>query len=282
MLMKTMFLLHKHFKSVFLGMLLACILGYSSVSTSSTSPKAWLGISFEDVSLESIPPVYQFKGKVGSIQIRQVFKGTSASQAGLKEGDFLFSINGALIDGRKVLLDSMANRKIGDVVELQVGRDNKVLSQKMALSPRPEDMRSLTQMLVASEAPSLEGSFYQGTIKSLKEIQGKPVILDFWATWCGPCRMTMPKLKSLHEKYADKGLRIIGISSENLEELKSFQSNEKAPYALFNDVSGLTQRKYQAFAYPTLVFIDKKGIIQRIQSGAPSMELLDQWTKEIF
>lgn len=253
-----------------------------AASAAKAKPAAWLGISFADAPLASIPAAYAHPSPEGAVCIQQVFKGTSADQAALKEGDYILSINKTPLAGRKTLLDTIHSKGVGDIVELRIGRDGKVLNQKMALSPRPEDMRSITQMLVGSPAMELDGTFYAGDVGPLAKNLGKVVVLDFWATWCGPCRSTIPGLDALHKKYHDKGVEIIGISSENIEELKAFQTAGHQGYSLFNDISQITTRKYQAYAFPTLVLIDKKGIIQRIEVGAHPPEVMEQWIRELM
>ncbi len=257
-------------------------LSHASNSSPKANPKAWLGISFADAPLASIPPGFAHPSAEGAVRIEQVFKGTSADQAGLKAGDYILSINKQALEGRKTLLDTIHSKGVGDVVELRIGRDGKVSMQKMALSPKPEDMRSITQMLVGSEAMELEGKYYSGDIGSLVKNKGKVVVLDFWATWCGPCRSTLPTLDALQKKYQSKGVVIIGISSENLSELTAFQASGQHGYSLFNDISQLTTKKYQAYAYPTMVLIDRKGTIQRIEVGAHPAEHIEKWIQELM
>ncbi len=260
----------------------AAATGGQGGSSKPPKTKAWLGIAFEDAPPAKIPAAYQHPSPEGAVRIQQVFKGTSADQAALKEDDFILSINGATLAGRKTLLDTILSKGVGDVVELRIGRDGKILTQKMALSPKPEDMRSITKMLVGSAAPELDGKYYSADVGSLKNNIGKIVLLDFWATWCGPCRSTLPGLDMLYQKYHDKGVQIIGISSESLEDLQAFQNSSRHAYSLFNDISQITTRHYQAFAYPTLVLIDRKGIIQRIEVGAHPAEQVEQWIKELM
>jgi thiol-disulfide isomerase/thioredoxin len=243
-------------------------------------PAAWLGVSIADVSAAELPPAYAPVTPGGAVRILQTFHGTSAEQAGLLPDDVILAINGTPLQGRKTLLDTIHSKTVGDVVALRVGRNGKPFEQKMALSPKPEDMRAITRMLVGSPAPALEGKYYSGDAGPLSRNKGKVVLLDFWATWCGPCRMTTPELEAVYKKYRSKGLDVIGVSSESLEDLKAFQASSKTGYPQFNDVSQLTTRQYQAFAYPTLVVIDRKGVIQRIEVGAHSRADIEKWVLE--
>lgn len=247
---------------------------------SAKKPAAWLGVAIADVPKDQIPPAYAPSTPEGAVKILQVFHGTSADQAGLKEGDMILSINGTDLRGRKTLLDTIRSKGVGEMVTLRVGREGKPFNQKMALSPKPEDMRALTKMLVGGPAPALDGKYYSGDAGTLAKNKGKVVLVDFWATWCGPCRQTLPALDALYRKYKDKGLEIIGVSSESLEELNAFQASAKLSYPLFNDVGRITTNQYQAMAYPTLAIIDKQGIIQRIEVGAHPKADIEKWILE--
>ena len=254
--------------------------GPSAPPGADKKPAAWLGVAIADVPQAEIPPDYAPTTSEGVVRVQQVFRGTSADQAGLKEGDYILSINRTDLRGRKTLLDTIHAKGVGDMVELRVGRDGKAFTQKMALSPRPEDMRAITQMLVGGPAPALDGKYYSGDAGTLAQNKGKVVLVDFWATWCGPCRTTLPALDALYKKYHAKGLEIIGVSAESLEDLKAFQDKAKLGYPLFNDVGRITTNQYQAFAFPTLAIIDRQGLIQRIEVGAHPREDIEKWIKE--
>ena len=245
-------------------------------------PKAWLGIGFEDAIPSSVPAEYGAMTSEGPVKIVQVFKGASADQAGLVVGDYLLGINGILLHGRKTLLDTVLSKKVGDLVELKLGRAGKILTQKLALSPKPEDMVALTRTLIGASAPEWNGTYYQGKLGTLAQMKGKVVLLDFWATWCGPCRMTIPALQNLADKYREKGLVLVGISSEDRATLDAFREKTHQNYPLLQDPGQLTFRNYMAYAYPTLVFVDRKGIVQRIEVGAHGQDDLERWILELL
>ncbi|MFC1584199.1 redoxin domain-containing protein [Fibrobacterota bacterium] len=270
----------KHPSFILLSFLLA--MSSPGQNPKGSSPKAWIGISFLDVSSSKIPPQYKHRTKNGAVRIQQVFKDASGDQAGLQPGDFILAIDRVPLDGRKTLIESVSSKSVGQVVELKIGRGEKIFHQKMALSPRPEDMKAITRLLIGSKAPPLDGSYYSKHGGSLEENRGKIIILDFWATWCSPCLMTLPILEELNRDYYSRGVRIIGISSEPLETLKSFQQKHPHNYALFHDDSQQTQKKYMAWSYPTLVYIDRYGIIQRIEAGARSKEHIESRIRELL
>lgn len=254
----------------------------STAAAEAQTPKAWLGISFEDVAAPDLPSAFAHPHAEGAVKVLQVFPKSAAALGGIQEGDFLLAINGAALRGRSTLLDSVRAHGVGDVMAVRLGRDGRVLDLKMALSPRPEDMRALSQALIGGLAPSLHGTFYQGEAASLEALRGKVVLLDFWATWCGPCRMTLPALDALSREYGDQGLVVIGVSNENQSELDAFQRKAALGYPLVRDPEGRTQRAYQAFAYPTLALIGKDGKVARIETGAHPKATVEAWIRELL
>lgn len=135
----------------------------------------------------------------------------------------------------------------------------------------------------------------EGKTISLSDYQGKYVLLDFWATWCVPCRAGNPHLIELYKKYKDKGVEFIGVSDDdhNVAGWKKAIQNDgigiwpqilrgmdtKDANGQSNDMSG----KYTVGAYPTKILIDPNGvIIGRYGDGGEGEETLDEKLAEIF
>ncbi|MBS1866286.1 MAG: redoxin family protein, partial [Acidobacteria bacterium] len=99
-------------------------------------------------------------------------------------------------------------------------------------------------------------------------LRGKVVLLDFWATWCPPCRESVPTIKSLNKKYSAKGLVLVGISSDDDEEVwRTFISSEKMDWQEYIDSSDEVNATFQIDSIPTYIVIDKDGVIRYRQSG---------------
>jgi thiol-disulfide isomerase/thioredoxin len=96
----------------------------------------------------------------------------------------------------------------------------------------------------------------------LSGLKGKVVFLNFWATWCGPCRGEMPSMESLYQKFKDKGLEIAAVNAgENSKDVGAFMKTNKLSFPAALDSSGDINARYGVRAIPTTVIIDRKGMI---------------------
>ena len=123
-------------------------------------------------------------------------------------------------------------------------------------------------------APDFSLSDLSGNITSLAKHRGRVVLLDFWATWCPPCRGAIPELVKLQKKYRDKGLVILGISMDDPrrlsdKDLRAFGERFKINYAILRCNAKVVEDYFerQAPALPTLIVIDRKGKIRDKQVG---------------
>jgi TonB family protein len=124
--------------------------------------------------------------------------------------------------------------------------------------PRPD--------LSGKDAPAFDVKALDGTAYSLASLKGKPILLDFWASWCGPCRQAMPALESMNRDY--KGLVILGIDSgEDRETVEKFLKTTPASYPTVLSIDSDIMTKYQITAFPTYVLIDSAGKVLAHQIG---------------
>lgn len=99
-------------------------------------------------------------------------------------------------------------------------------------------------------------------------LRGKVVLLDFWGTWCPPCRESVPILRDLNKKYTGKPFQLIGISSDQDEDVwRAFIEKQRMSWSEYIDLSGAVQEAFQVDSYPTYIVLDKDGVIRFRQSG---------------
>ncbi|HEV8696265.1 MAG TPA: TlpA disulfide reductase family protein [Candidatus Limnocylindrales bacterium] len=132
---------------------------------------------------------------------------------------------------------------------------------------------------VGATAPELtidlgDGSTYQlrdldGRPITLAALRGKVVWLNFFASWCPPCQQETPVLRSLSDKYGDRGLALVGISVQETTpaDVRAYADRYQLGYTIGFDGSGEVLREYKVFALPTQFFIDVNGVIRQIVSG---------------
>lgn len=101
----------------------------------------------------------------------------------------------------------------------------------------------------------------------LSKLKGKPIVLDFWATWCPPCRQMVPQIISLRKQYKDSELAIIGISGEPTEKLQPFIEKSGINYQVVSYSDELPAPYDDVTALPTMIFIDAEGVIRDIKIG---------------
>jgi len=113
----------------------------------------------------------------------------------------------------------------------------------------------------AAESFSLE-TVDAGKKVSLDDFKGKPVIVNFWATWCGPCKEELPVFQKMWNKYKDKDIAFIGIDvMDDRSNAAEFVKNNDITYTILYDQQGEISSKYKVVALPATFFIDKEGKI---------------------
>ena len=117
-------------------------------------------------------------------------------------------------------------------------------------------------------APDFTLKSLQGTNLKLSEMAGNVVLLNFWASWCGPCRQEMPLLNDLHNKYEALGFSVIGVNVEQETELaRSFIANSPVDFPILLDSTNKVSQLYDVIAMPTTVLIDRDGKMRYLHKG---------------
>ena len=115
---------------------------------------------------------------------------------------------------------------------------------------------------VGHEAPDFELATSTGEKIKLSSLRGKYVLVDFWASWCGPCRKEIPNIKKVYAEFKDKGLEVVGVSIDNSDKAwKKALEEEKLDYLQLGDPKNITSKLYNFNGIPFIILISPEGII---------------------
>jgi cytochrome oxidase Cu insertion factor (SCO1/SenC/PrrC family) len=165
------------------------------------------------------------------------------------------------------LIDSSGRERsvfLGGVSDLELGHDLQVLTGApvtllASRSPAPE---------VGHPAPDFALKSTAGKVISLGSLHGHVVLLNFWASWCHPCRSEMPMLGSWYRKLHAKGLDIVGVNNQDpLADARAFAASVHTPYTILLDTHGTIAARYDVIGMPTTVLVDSSGIVRNIKPG---------------
>ena len=140
---------------------------------------------------------------------------------------------------------------------------------------------SASAVEVGQPVPALNlPSFQQNTPTALSQFAGKVVYLDFWASWCAPCRTSFPLLNKLHQKLQAQGFEVIAVNlDEDKAKAAQFLKDFPVTFNILSDPSGQWADKFGVEAMPSSYIIDKKGILQKIHQGFASSDIEELETK---
>ena len=135
-------------------------------------------------------------------------------------------------------------------------------------------------------APDFTMLDWDGNQVKLSDFEGKPVILNFWASWCGPCKSEMPEIQTFYEKYGQKVHFLVvnctDGSRETVEIAKNFIEKEGYTFPVYFDTTSMGAYTYGASSIPLTFFIDREGNMAAYYMGAMSESILQQGVDMIY
>lgn len=128
-------------------------------------------------------------------------------------------------------------------------------------------------------APEFTLQSLQGDQVSLSELRGQVVLINFWATWCGPCRLELPAVQA---RYNQGGFAVLAVDfNESAEQVQTFADELGLDLPILLDPGGKVQELYRVRGYPTTFIVDREGIIRVLHLGEMSAEILGGYLTEL-
>ncbi len=143
---------------------------------------------------------------------------------------------------------------------------------------QPED--SPSPVIQERPAPDFTLPDLNGTQVSLAQFRGRPLVINFWATWCPPCRDEIPRLIEVYQREKD-GVAFVAISDEPANVVGPFVTKSSIPYVNLLDGDGRVSSAYGIKALPTTLFIDRDGEIKVYYTGEMSARIIEEGLRRI-
>ncbi|MEH6955744.1 redoxin domain-containing protein [Neobacillus drentensis] len=135
-------------------------------------------------------------------------------------------------------------------------------------------------LAIGAKAPDFELKTLTGEKIKLSNLKGKKVMLNFWATWCPPCKAEMPAMEQF-SKQMEKDIVILAVNIDPQLDVQGFVDENKITFPIPLDVDDKVNETYQVLSIPTTYFIDSKGIIQNKYIGGMKLEDMKDYTKKL-
>ena len=146
-----------------------------------------------------------------------------------------------------------------------------------AAGPTPVPTAPPVGVKVGNTAPDLRLANLEGKEVRLGDLRGQPVLVNFWAVWCGFCRVELPEMQAVYEAYNDKGFVILAVDVQEEKPLvQDFVNELGLTFPVLLDTKGEVTRSYRVRGLPTSYFVDPNGVIVGVQVGP----IDEAWMKE--
>ncbi len=125
-------------------------------------------------------------------------------------------------------------------------------------------------------APDFTLATVDGQTVTLSELRGRPILINFWATWCPPCRAELPAIQATYERYADRGLVVLAVDmAEPPATVAAFAQELGLSFLIPLDQDGSVAEQYRVRAIPTSFFVDREGIVRSIFIGPMNEPIIE-------
>ncbi len=139
--------------------------------------------------------------------------------------------------------------------------------------------------IAGHHAPDFTLRNLEGQEVSLSDFRGQPVIINFWATWCGPCRVEMPEFQNAFNAHETDGLVVLGVNlteRDSIDAVPGFLDEFGLTFPVVLDQAGDVANTYNVFGQPASVFVNKDGTVHQVFYGPVNKTFIDDRIAELF
>ncbi len=166
--------------------------------------------------------------------------------------------------------------------DAKLGKSNKTIAEMV--KKEIADLKAIVIIAIGKPAPEVESVTLEGKKVKLSDYKGKVVLLDIWATWCGPCRAMIPHERDLVKSMKDKPFVLISASADDKKDtLTAFLEKEPMPWVHWwdNGTESPILKTYRVRAFPSLFLIDHNGVVREKWVGNPGNEKIDKAVEDL-